>query len=359
MKTFFSFVLFVLGSALIFAQTNTITYQGKLLDNNNLPVNATGLNMNFAVYDSPSGGNKLWPPNFASASKTVDVNIGLYSATLGTGTGNDEVFTSSIFSGNSAYLEVNVNGTILPRTSITNAPKAFISEQLTDAAWQTPGQIGITTPNSAQFSTITVGTGATSYTLPASRGANDQVMVTDASGNVSWQDQSSGGGGGGIPSPGDEVNGDLLTFDGTNWVAKSLVIQNTGSGQSINNMQPTLVVNYCIALQGIFPNRNGLDPFVGEIQIYGFNFAPQGFAYCDGQLLAIAQYTALFSLLGTYYGGNGQTTFGLPDLRGRTPIHQGQGPGLTPRNIGQSFGAETITINVNQLPAHSHTIIFQ
>ena len=332
---------------------------GSTLDNNNLPVNVTGLNMSFAVYDAPTGGNKLWPPNFSSASKTVDVNIGLYSVTLGTGVGNDEVFTSSVFSGNSAYLEVNVNGTILPRTSITNAPKAFISEQLTDAGWQNPGQIGITTPNSAQFSTITVGTSTTTYTLPASRGANNQVMVTDASGNVSWQDQSGGGGGSGITSPGDEVNGDLLTFDGTNWVAKTLVVGNTGSGQSINNMQPTLVVNYCIAIYGLYPSRNSENPFVGEIQIFGFNFDPQGFAKCDGQILAISDNTALFSLLGTIYGGNGTTTFALPDLRGRTPIHQGSGPGLTSRTIGQSFGAETITINVNQLPVHSHTIIFQ
>jgi len=96
------------------------------------------------------------------------------------------------------------------------------------------------------------------------------------------------------------------------------------------------------------------DPWVGEIAMVGFNFAPTGWALCDGQLLAISQNTALFSLLGTTYGGNGTTTFALPDLRGRAPIHQGQGPGLSPYVIGQVGGTETTTLTVGQMPAHSH-----
>ncbi|MFC2015152.1 phage tail protein [Chloroflexota bacterium] len=96
------------------------------------------------------------------------------------------------------------------------------------------------------------------------------------------------------------------------------------------------------------------EPFVGEIKMFAGNFAPRQYAFCDGQLLAISQNDALFSLLGTIYGGDGRTTFGLPDLRGRIPIHQGQGPGLSNRQIGQKTGVEQVTLNVNQLPAHHH-----
>jgi microcystin-dependent protein len=98
-----------------------------------------------------------------------------------------------------------------------------------------------------------------------------------------------------------------------------------------------------------------MDPFIGEIRIFGGNFAPRGWMFCQGQLLSIAQNTALFSLLGTTYGGNGQTTFALPDLRGRVPIGWGQGPGLQNYDIGQQAGVEVTTLAVNQLPPHTHT----
>ena len=98
------------------------------------------------------------------------------------------------------------------------------------------------------------------------------------------------------------------------------------------------------------------DPFLGTIQPFGFNFAPRGWAKCDGQLLPIAQYQALFSLLGTTYGGDGRTTFGLPDLRGRSMLNQGSGAGLSPRTIGQRGGSETNTLTVNQMPSHNHAL---
>lgn len=99
------------------------------------------------------------------------------------------------------------------------------------------------------------------------------------------------------------------------------------------------------------------EPFVGEIRMFAGNFAPRGWAFCDGQLLAVSQNDALFSLLGTIYGGDGRTTFGLPDMRGRIPIHPGTGagPGLSPRRIGQKAGSENVTLTENQLPVHSHT----
>ncbi|HET7489254.1 MAG TPA: tail fiber protein [Acidimicrobiales bacterium] len=98
------------------------------------------------------------------------------------------------------------------------------------------------------------------------------------------------------------------------------------------------------------------EPFIGEIRLFGFNFAPVGWAQCNGQLLAIAQNTALFSLLGTMYGGNGTTTFGLPDLRGRAPLSAGQGPGLANYDQGQVGGTESVTLTAAQVPAHGHTV---
>ncbi len=96
------------------------------------------------------------------------------------------------------------------------------------------------------------------------------------------------------------------------------------------------------------------EPFVGEVRIFAGNFAPRGWAFCDGQLLAVSQNDALFSLLGTIYGGDGRTTFGLPDLRGRIPIHAGTGPGMSPRRLGAKAGEEKVTVTVNQLPSHTH-----
>jgi microcystin-dependent protein len=97
-----------------------------------------------------------------------------------------------------------------------------------------------------------------------------------------------------------------------------------------------------------------MEPFIGQIVMFGGNFAPRSWALCDGALLSISQWQALFSILGTTYGGDGRTTFGLPDLRGRVAIHPGNGPGLTPRNLGQRGGSETNTLNQLQLPSHTH-----
>lgn len=99
-----------------------------------------------------------------------------------------------------------------------------------------------------------------------------------------------------------------------------------------------------------------MEPFIAQIVFFGGNFAPRGWAFCEGQLLAISQNTALFSLLGTTYGGDGRTTFGLPDLRGRSIISPGNGPGLSSISWGQKGGAETHTLNIVQLPSHNHII---
>lgn len=98
------------------------------------------------------------------------------------------------------------------------------------------------------------------------------------------------------------------------------------------------------------------EPFVGEIRMFAGNFAPRGWALCDGQLLAVSQNDALFSLLGTIYGGDGRTTFGLPDMRGRIPLHAGNGPGLSQIRLGAKSGAESVTLTANQLPSHNHNV---
>jgi len=136
------------------------------------------------------------------------------------------------------------------------------------------------------------------------------------------------------------VAGQLLTWDGDNWIAQPPRVPGS-ENETRTNMQPYNAINYIIALVGIYPTRDGAEPFLGEISMFGGNFAPRGWAFCNGQLLQISTNAALFSLLGTTYGGDGRTTFALPDLRGRAPIHFGNGPGLTPRALGEMGGTET------------------
>ncbi len=145
-------------------------------------------------------------------------------------------------------------------------------------------------------------------------------------------------------NPGTAV-GDLITWDGNNWVnmQPSAAIQHFSFTE--DNRQPYLALNYCIAMVGIFPARNDSEPFVSQIQLFPFNFAPHGWAMCNGQILAINQNQALFSLLGTQYGGNGTVTFALPNLQGRIPVGFGQGPGLSLYGIGENGGTESNTIS--------------
>jgi microcystin-dependent protein len=99
------------------------------------------------------------------------------------------------------------------------------------------------------------------------------------------------------------------------------------------------------------------DPFVAEIRIFPFNFAPKGWAFCDGQILPLSQNTALFSLLGTTYGGDGKSNFALPDMQGNAPMHPGQGPGLSLHDLGEVGGSETVTLLQSEMPSHPHTVL--
>ena len=98
------------------------------------------------------------------------------------------------------------------------------------------------------------------------------------------------------------------------------------------------------------------DPFVAEIRIFPFNFAPKGWAFCNGQFMPISQNTALFSLLGTTYGGNGKSTFALPDMEGNAPMHPGQGPGLSLHDLGETGGSQTVSLIESEIPSHSHSL---
>lgn len=128
------------------------------------------------------------------------------------------------------------------------------------------------------------------------------------------------------------------------------------------SMAVTFALLTAFSFNSSFENEGGLagpqdlgSGTIGEVALFGGNFAPRGWALCEGQLLPISQYSALFSILGTTYGGDGRTTFALPDLRGRQAVHAGTGPGLSDIRLGQKGGAETVTLTSNQIPSHQHT----
>jgi microcystin-dependent protein len=105
------------------------------------------------------------------------------------------------------------------------------------------------------------------------------------------------------------------------------------------------------------PQAAATTPYIGQIQFFPYNFSPRGWTACNGQLLSISQFTALFSLYGISYGGDGRTTFGIPDMQGRAPIHTGSGPGLSNYSMGQKSGTATVALAVNQIPSHSHALL--
>lgn len=125
------------------------------------------------------------------------------------------------------------------------------------------------------------------------------------------------------------------------------------------NLKKILCSITCAAALVSMPAKEtlaGANPFIGEIMWVGYNFCPRGWTEADGQLLPISENSALFSLYGTTYGGDGRTTFALPDLRGRVSIHAGQGPGLSVYPLGQKAGVEEVTLSANEMPAHNHTL---
>ena len=125
--------------------------------------------------------------------------------------------------------------------------------------------------------------------------------------------------------------------------------------RSVKSINALLCASALAMGVGFSQSAQASEPFIAEIIMFGGNFAPRGWALCDGQLLPISSNTALFSILGTTYGGDGRTTFGLPDLRGRTAVHPGNGPGLPSVSLGQKGGATTATLSIANMPSHNHT----
>ena len=176
--TIFLFILALSFSLL--AQPTTISWQGKLLDASGNAITQNNVAMTFAMFDASTGGNQLWPAS-GTVVKVLNVLNGLYSVPLGTGIGDDAVFTAAIFEGKTPWLEVKVGTETLPRTEITNVPFALISNELSTSGWENPGEIGKTTPNSGKFTSVETGN------LKVTDGASDgKVLTSDADGNASW-----------------------------------------------------------------------------------------------------------------------------------------------------------------------------
>lgn len=157
------------------------------------------------------------------------------------------------------------------------------------------------------------------------------------------------------------TSGKMLYSNGTSWLAGSTTVGNTGSGTAVSVLQPYSVITYGIATVGTFPTFSGIDPYLGEISVftYGNGRVPDGYMKCDGSTISIGSYSALFSLLGTNYGGNGATTFGLPDLRGRVPMGAGQVDGAgTTYFLGSKAGSASVTLVTGNMPSHNHTITY-
>jgi microcystin-dependent protein len=222
--------------------------------------------------------------------------------------------------------DANAVLTISSTTKGVLVPRLSTAEQTALAATLTTGQTGMLIADSAT-GTLWVW-GGSKFVSPAAIAGKAPISVS-APNQVAI-------------NPGTN-KGDLITWDGTNWVNMQPAIQHFSF--QVNNLQPYLVANYCIALNGIFPSRSDAQPFLSQIQIFPFNFAPIGWAECDGQLLAISQYTALFALVGTNFGGNGTSNFALPNLQGAVLIGMGQGPGLTNFIEGETGGSTTVTVS--------------
>ena len=205
-------------------------------------------------------------------------------------------------------------------------PRLSTAEQTTLAATLTTGQTGMLIADSAT-GTLWVW-GGSKFVPPSTLAGKAPISVSSTNA---------------ISINAGTAAGDLITWDGTNWVNMLPAVQHFSLEAS--NLQPYLVANYCIASQGIFPSRSDANPFLSQIELFGFNFAPVGWFQCNGQLLPISQYTALFSLLGTNFGGNGTINFGLPNLQGNVPIGMGSGPGLSNFVEGQTGGSTTITVS--------------
>jgi hypothetical protein len=222
----FLFMMVILAASAS-AQPTTLTWQGKLLDASGNAITQNNVTMSFAMFDAFIGGNQLWPVS-GVVTKTVNVVQGLYSVQLGTGIGDDIAFTAAMFNGKTPWLEVKVGTEKLPRTEITNVPFALISNDLSAAGWENPGEIGKTTPNTGKFTTLE--SGSLKVTSGASLG---KVLTSDADGNASWQSGLQG-----------SAPGQMQYWNGTAWV--TVAAGKGGQTLIFTNGSPLWVYEYAI-----------------------------------------------------------------------------------------------------------------
>jgi len=350
MKTIFTFIAALSLSGLLLAQSpEAFNYQAVVRNGSGDAITETAVSLKVSILQGSDEGTPVYVETFSPTTNPY----GHISVDIGTGTVVSGDFAAIDWSDGPYYLksEMDPEG----GTSYTDLG----AEQLMSVPYSLYASVADSAVNvfDGDYNSLS--------NTPDFAGW-DMDESDDFSGNYNdladlpnWSDSINGGLDSAIFLTGAAEAGNLITYDGMNWVAKDILTGYTGLGQNLDNMQPYQVLNYCIALQGIYPSRDFSEPFVGAIAILGFNFVPRGWAYCDGQLLSIAQHSALFSLLGTTYGGNGTTTFALPDLRGRVPIHRGGGPGLPTYNMGQKGGSTSISIGVENLPRHTHPIVFE
>ncbi len=349
---FLAFTVLLLAITPVMSQSpQKFNYQAVARSGNGTPLVNKLVKFRFSIVQTTPGGTTVY-----SETHLVTTNAyGIANTQVGGGTVLSGVFASINWGAGPYYLKVDLdptggnNFTAMGSSQLLSVPYALYSAN--------GGQAGPPGPPGPKGDSGVAGApGAPG--APGPPGPKGDSGVAGLPGPPGPPGPKGDSGTSGILVSGTPIADDLATFDGENWVARNIhiVVNPAGSNQPFSTLQPYLVMNYSICLFGIFPSRNDGDPFIGEVQLFGFNFPPRGYATCDGQLQAISTNTALFSLLGTTYGGNGQTTFALPDLRGRVPIHMGQGPGLSSYTIGEVGGSESTTLTINNLPAHTHTV---
>lgn len=387
MRKIYPLIAGIMLTASVFAQApEKMSYQAVVRNSSNNLITSKTLGMQISILQGSITGTEV----YAETQTPTSNAMGLVSLEIGTGTVINGNFTSIDWANGPYFIKTETDPTggaaytITGTSQLMSVPYALhakianslvggISITETDPVFGASIASGITTTDTTNWNTIhelqvisindgtiTLSNTGGSVQLPDSSSTNEFQALSISNDTIYLSD------GGFIKLPtsyvsssNTPVNGNMLTFDGTNWISKNVVAGNTGLGSAVNNMIPYLTLNYCISLAGSFPSRSGLEPFLAEIMIFAGNFAPRQWALCNGQFLAISQNQALFSLLGTAYGGDGRTTFGLPDLRGRVGIHTGQGLGLTNRTLGSIGGSETNTLSISNIPAHHHTVIIQ
>lgn len=337
MKKFYAFIPTLLLVATLVAQSpNAFHYQAVVRDTNGEVIKNTTVGVQISILQGSENGTPVYMESFTPITN----DFGLMSLEIGTGTLVDGDFETINWGDGPYFINTEVdpagsnNYTDLGAAPLVSVPYALHASEADTAVYTESAGYAETAGNvfDGDYESLT---NTPDWNDTIDIRLDTAMFLTGAA-----------------------VSGNLVTYDGMHWIAKDIRLEATGNSQPVSNVQPYLTVNYCIALQGIYPSRSW-EPFLGTIGIFGFNFAPRGWAQCSGQLLPISSNQALFSLLGTIYGGDGRTTFALPDLRGRVPVNYGQGPGLSLYQIGQKGGAEQINIGIQNLPSHSHTIIFE